>query len=566
MTKKPHSAKKAKKIYLKPITEIAKSAGIRKAFLETYGPYKAKVSPDILKSLKKKKSGKYILVTSITPTPFGEGKTLTAIGLSMAFGKLKKKAIPCIMQPSLGGIFGIKGPATGSGMSQVFPRDDANLHLTGDSYAVEAAHNLCAAYLDNSIFNGNPLNIDLGSITWKRATSANDRSLRNVNTGLGSKADGVSRKTGFGTVASSELMAVLTLTDDIKKMRANIGKIILGFTKNGKPITCEDIKVAGAMTVLLKDAIKPNLIQTTENTPCFMHTGSLGDISLGSSSIVADKIALRLCDYVITETGFGADLGAEKFFDIKCRISGLKPDAAVIVCSTRGLKMHSGDFEISATKLPKQLSRENISAIERGLSNLGKQVENLRTFGVPVVVCINRFSSDTDKEINAIKRRAESLGANGIAVSDVWAMGGQGGMELAESLIKVCKPKHDFRFLYPLDMPIKDKIKRIARTIYGAKEVEFSDEAAKKALAFKKIKLDNLPVCIAKTHLSLSSNPKRKGRPHGFKLPIEDLEISNGAGYITAFCDNVKTLPGLPKVPRGTKIDIDEEGKVKGLF
>lgn len=564
--KQPTVKKRTRKMQLKPIAEIARSAGIKRKFLELYGPYKAKVSLDILPALKKKKIGKYILVTSITPTPFGEGKTLTAIGLSMAFKRLKKKAIACITQPCLGGIFGIKGTGTGGGLSQVFPREDANLHLTGDSHAVEAAHNLCAAYLENSIFKGNPLDIDPESITWRRVIDSNDRVLRNINTGLGSKTDGIPRKTGFDTTATSELMAILSLAENLKDLRERVGKIIFAFTKKGKPVTCEDIKAAGAMVALLKDAIKPNLLQTTEHTPCFMHTGSVGDTSLGASSIIADKIALRLCDYVIVETGFGADLGAEKFFDIKCRVSALKPDAAVIVCSARALKMHSGDFEVTATRLPREIARENVSAVERGLSNLEKQIGNLRTFGVPVIVSVNRFAEDTDKEIQAIKKRALDLGADSVAVSDMWAMGSQGGVELAESVIKACKIKHGFRFLYPLDIPVKDKIRRVAKTISGAKEVVFSDEANKKVAMFRKLKIDNLPVCVAKTHLSLSHNPKRKGRPHGFKFPVEDLVMRQGAGYITAICDSARTMPGLPKVPRGTKVDVDEEGKITGLF
>lgn len=564
MKKRSRNIKATDKVHLKPIAEIAQSAGIRKKFLESFGPYKAKISLDILKALKKK--GKYILVTSITPTPFGEGKTLTAIGLSMAFKRLKKKAISCTMQPSLGDIFGIKGTATGSGLSRVFPAEEANIHLTGDTSAVEAAHNLCAAYMDNSIFKDNPLDIDAGTITWKRVTSVNDRSLRNVNVGLGSKTDGIPRKTGFDMTASSELMAILALATDLEDLRERIAKIVIAFTKKGRPVTCKDIKVAGAMAALLKNAIKPNLLQTTEHTASLMHTGSSGRGSLGTGSIVADKIALGLCDYAIVETEFGADIGAEKFFDIKCRISGLKPDAAVIVCSTRALKMHSGDFEITQTKLPRELSRENISAIERGLSNMEKQIENLRTFAIPVVVCINRFNEDTDKEIHAVKRRAVDMGASGVAVSDMRVAGGQGGIELAENIIEACKIKHDFRFLYPLDMPIKDKVRRIAKTIYGAGDVVFSDEASKKALIFKKLKMDNLPICVIKTPFSLSHNPKRKGRPHGFKLPVEDLVISRGAGYISVFCGNVKAIPGLPKVPRGTKIDINREGRITGLF
>ena len=566
MSKRPSNTKKTKKLLLRPIEGVARSVGIRKKFLERYGPYKAKVSLDILRGLKKRKAGKYILITSVTPSPYGEGKTLTAIGLSMAFKKLKKNAISCIVQPSLGGVFGSKGSGTGSGLSQVFPVEDANLHLTGDSHAVEAAHNLCAAYLDDSIFKGNPLDIDSESITWRRVIEANDRFLRNVNIGLGSKTDGIPRKTGFDITAASELMAILALSGDLKDLRERISKIIVGFTKKGKPVTCDDLKLTGPMTALLKDAIKPNLLQTTEHTPCFMHTGSFGNTSIGASSVMADKIALKLCDYVISESGFGADLGAEKFFDIKCRISGLKPDVAVIVCSTRAFKMHSGDYEITLAKLPRDLSRENVSAVERGLSNLEKQVENLRTFNIPVVVCINRFTDDTEKEILAIKKRAMKLGANGVAVSDVRVAGAQGGIELAQAVKEACKVKHGFRFLYPVDIPLKDKIKRIAKTIYGAREVTFSDGANKKALLLKKLKLDNLPVCMVKTHLSISHDPKRKGRPHGFKFPIEDIQICQGAGYILAISGNIKTMPSLPKSPRGTKIDVNEEGKVVGLF
>jgi len=566
MAKPQRGRKKSPKQNLKPIEEIARAAGIRKKYLELYGSYKAKVSLDILKTMGRGKKGKYILLTSVTPTPFGEGKTLTAIALSMAFKRLRKKAISCIMQPFLGGIFGIKGTGTGAGLSRVFPSEEANLHLTGDMYAVMSAHNLCAAYLDNSIFRGNPLAIDPASIAWTRVINTNDRSLRAINTGLGSKSDGISRKTAFKIVPASELMEILTLSESVKDLRERVGRIIVAFTVKGKPVTCDNLKVAGAMTVLLKDALKPNLLQTTEFTPCLMHAGSFANISLGSSSIIADKIALGLSDYVFTETGFGTDTGAEKFFDIKCRASGLKPDACVIVCSVRSFKAHSVDFSSGTEKLPRELSRENVSAVEKGLSNLEKHVENLRIFNVPVVLCINRFREDTDKEIHVISRRARGLGVFAVTVNDAVTTGGQGAIALAESLIRACKEKADFRFLYPLDIPLKDKIRRIAKTIYGAKEVTFSEEANKKALALKKLKLDTLPVCVAKTHLSISHNPKRKGRPHGFKFPIGDIEIHSGAGHITAYSDNVKSLPGLPKIPRGTRIDINEDGNTVGLF
>ena len=560
--KKPPASK------LKPIISVARSIGINKKYVELRGVYKAKISTDIMKSLTKRKKGKYILVTSITPTHFGEGKTVTAIGLSMAFNKLKKRSIACIPQPSLGGIFGLKGVGTGSGRAQALPAEDANLYFTGDNYAVEAANNLCAAYLDNTIYKVNPLDIDQDSITWRRVTEINDRFLRNINVGLGSKADGAPRKTGFNITASSELMAILSLCENPGDLKARIGKIILGFTKKkGKPVTCDDIKATGAMAALLKDAIKPNLIQTSEGTACFMHAGSFANLSIGGSSVLADKIALSLSDYVITESGFGADMGAEKFLDIKCRASGLAPDVAVIACTIRGLKMHSGDFEINPSKpLPKDLSRESVSSVERGFSNLEKQISNLKNFGIPVIVCINRFGSNTEKEIAAVKKRAHGLGADMVTVCDAWAAGSEGAIELAKFVLEACKKKPNFRFLYPLDMPIKDKIKRIAKTIYGAKEVVFSEDADKKALQYKKSKLDSLPVNIVKTHLSLSHSPKRKGRPHGFKLPVEDLEVCNGAGYISAICDDINRVPGLPKVSRGLSINLNEEGKITGLF
>jgi len=563
--KLPKVRKRKEALHLRPISDVARSLGIRKKYVELYGQYKAKISLDILSSLKKRKKGKYILITSLTPTPFGEGKTVSAIGLSMAFAKLKKRAVACIMQPALSGIFGMKGSASGAGRAQVFPRGDANLHLTGDNHAVESAHNLCAAYLENSIFNGNPLDIDSGSVTWKRVMDVGDRALRNISVGLGGKTDGISRKTGFDLTSTSELMAILALAENLKDLRERVGKIVLAFTKKGKPITCEDIKAAGAMTALLKDALKPNLLQTTEGTAAFMHTGAFGTTSLGTASTVADKIALGLSDYVLSESSFGADIGAEKFFDIKCRINGLKPDAAVIVCSVRALKMHSGDFEISTQKMPRELLRENISAVERGFTNLEKQIENVRTFGVPVVLCINRFSGDTEKEIAAITRRAADLGAGIFAVSDAYASGSEGAQELAKAVMEACKTKSAFRFLYPLDMPVKDKLRRIARTMYGAKDVVFSEAVNKKALAFRKLKMDNLPVCVAKTRLSLSHNTKRKGRPHGFKFPVDDIWLSAGAGFITALSGGIKMMPGLPKIPRGVKIDVNDEEKIIGL-
>jgi len=549
----------------KPIKDIARVAGIKIKHLEPYGKYKAKLSFELTNNAKKKQKGKYVIVTSITPTPFGEGKSLIAIGLSMALRRMKKKAIPVITQPSLSKLFGNKGTYLGAGSSCVLPKEEVNIHVTGDSHAVTCANNICAAYLDNSIYYGNPFNLDLESIGWRRVVEANDRSLRNINIGLGSKADGISRKSGFEATTTSELMAILALAENIKDLKERLNSIIVGFTEKGKPVTCENIKIAGTMAVLLKDAMRPTLLETSEQTPCFMHTGSCVEASLGFSSLVADRTALRLSDYAISEAGSGTELGLEKCLDIKCRVGNIKPDAVIIVCTVRAFKMHSGDYEVTESKIQKDITRENVSAVERGLSNLEKHIENVKSFGLPSIVCINRFSSDTEKEIAAIKRRAIDVGANAVALSDVCALGSEGGIELAETVIKICKEKNSFRFLYPVDMSIKDKIKRIARTLYGAKDITLSDMANKKAAILKKAKIDNLPVCIAKTPLSFSVNPNRKGRPHGFKLHVEDIEIFRGAGFIVAYCENALTMPGLISQPAGTKVDLDENGKIIGL-
>jgi len=564
MKKGSRGRKSGAKINLKPIVEIARSIGIRKQYVEPLGLYKGKISTDILKSLKKKQA-KYILVSSITPTPLGEGKTVTAIGLSMAFKKLKKKAIPCIPQASLSSFLSTRGNVTGGGFARILPKEDISLHLTGDNHAVACAHNLCVSYIDNSIYNGNPLDIDPSSITWKRVVETKDRSLRNVNTGLGGKNDGIPRKTGFTLVPSSELVGILSLASSLKDLRERIGKIIIGFTTKGKPVTCEAIKVAGSMAVLLKDALKPNIVQTLDSTACFVHAPASTVGSIGTSSVIADKIALGLSDYAISETEFGADIGVEKFLDVKCRIAGLKPDVAVLVCSVRALKMHSGDFDIIDAKLPREIYRESISAVERGLPNLEKQIENIKVFGIPVVVCINRFVEDTDKEIHAVERRIMGFGADSVVVSTVYAEGTEGAIPLAKAIILACKSKVAFRFLYPLDIPIKDKIRRIAKSLYGAKDVNFSDEVSKKVSMLKKLKINNLPIVMVKTTSSLSHNPKRKGRPHGFKFPVEDITICQGAGYITALAANVREMPDLPFVPLGAKLDLNEEGKIVGL-
>jgi len=552
---------------IKPITEIARGIGIREDELELYGKYKAKIELSILERLKNKPNGKYIDVTAITPTPLGEGKTVTTIGLSLGLAKIGKRVSTCIRQPSLGPVFGIKGGAAGGGYSQVIPMEDFNLHLTGDVHAVGLAHNLCAAFLDNHIFKGNKLNIDASNILWRRVLDVSDRSLRNIEIGLGGKDDGIPRKSGFDITVASEVMAILALTSDLKDLRKRLGKIVVAFTVDGKPVTAEDLKVAGAMAVLLKDAIKPTLMQTLEHTPCFVHAGPFANIAHGNNSIIADRIALKLNDYVVTESGFGADCGAEKFFNIKCRVSGLVPNAVVVVCSVRALKMHSGDFRVVAGKpLSDDITRENPDAVERGSCNLEKQIENMRLFGVPVVVAINKFTTDTKKEIEVIRKKAIDAGAEDAVLSEVWAKGGEGGTELAKAVDKVTKKPSNFKFLYPLDVPIKEKIEKIAIEIYGAARVEYLAEAEKKIALYTKLGYDKLPICMAKTHLSLSHDPLLKGRPTGFTLPVRDVRASIGAGFLYPLCGEMRTMPGLPSEPAGNKIDLDENGKVVGLF
>jgi len=547
-----------------PIEKIADKLRINRKHLIPYGKYIAKVNLDLLDTIRPR--GEYILVTAITPTPLGEGKTVTTIGLSMALNRLGKLTSTCIRQPSLGPVFGIKGGAAGGGYSQVLPMEDFNLHFTGDVHAVGLANNLAAAFLDNSVFKGNPLNINPDKIYWRRVVDVSDRFLRNVRIGLGSKEDGIPRDTGFDITVASEVMAILALSSSLADLRRRLDRIVLADTFDGKFVTTKDLKVSGSMAVLLKDAIKPNLIQTIENTPCFVHAGPFANIAHGNSSILADRIALGLSDYVVTEAGFGADCGAEKFFDIKCRLSGLIPDAAVIVCSIRALKAHSGRFNVVAGKpLDEGLIREDIPAIEEGICNLAKHIENINTFGIPAVVAINRFSSDTDKEVEFVKNKALELGAAACEVSDVWLKGSEGGLDLARAVIKAAQSKKNFKFLYPLDMPIKDKIKTIAVKIYGAKDVEYSELAEEKIRLYTERGWDNLPICMAKTHLSLSHDPSLKGRPRDFILPIRDVRASIGAGFLYPLCGKMQTMPGLPSRPVGEKIDIDEKGNIIGL-
>jgi formyltetrahydrofolate synthetase len=556
----------AQKAAKEPIENIAGKLNLDKRFLIPYGKYIAKIDLSILESIKNKPSGKYILVTAITPTPLGEGKTVTTIGLSMALNKLGKLTSTCIRQPSLGPVFGIKGGAAGGGYSQVLPMEDFNLHFTGDVHAVGLAHNLAAAFLDNSLFHKNKLKIDPATIMWRRVVDVSDRSLRNVKIGLGEKEDGIPRDSGFDITVASEIMAILALAEGLADLRKRLSRIIVAYTQEGKPVTCEDLKVAGSMAAVLRDAIKPNLIQTIENTPCFVHAGPFANIAHGNSSILADRIALKLSEYVVTEAGFGADCGAEKFFDIKCRYSGLKADAAVLVCSIRALKVHSGKFKITAgMPLDTCLEKEDIQAVEEGCGNLQKQIENILCFGVPVVVAINRFACDTDKEIDFVIKKAKEFGADDCCVSEVWKKGSSGGVDLAKAVIKASGKKSNFKFLYPLEMPMEEKIKTIAAKIYGAADVEYSNEARKKMELYKKLGLDKLPICMAKTHLSLSHDPNFKGRPRDFILPITDIRASVGAGFLYSLCGAMRTMPGLPSHPVGENIDINEKGDIIGL-
>jgi formate--tetrahydrofolate ligase len=553
---------------MKNIKEIAESIGIDEKYLELYGNYKAKVQLEILEELKGKPDGRYIDVTAITPTPLGEGKTVTTIGLSQALNKIGKKTITCIRQPSLGPVFGIKGGAAGGGYSQVLPMEDFNLHLTGDIHAVGLAHNLLAAFLDTHLMKGNELNIDPFSITLNRVVDVSDRVLRNIIVGLGGPQNGMPRETGYDITVASEVMAILALTTSLKDLRQRLARMVVGTTYDGKPVTAEDLKCAGAMTVLLKDAIKPNLLQTLEHGACFVHAGPFANIAHGNSSILADQMAIKLGEYVVTESGFGADMGAEKFMDIKCRYSGLKPDAVVIVCTVRALKMHGGGFQfIPGQQVDKELmEKPNVEAVVRGCENLGKMIEDMKMFGVQVVVAINNFDADTKEEIEVIRERAKAAGAEDAIVSEVWLKGGEGGIQLAEAVIKAAEKPSNFQFLYPLDWPIKKKIETIATRIYGADGVDYLPMAESKIALYTKQGFDKLPICMAKTHLSLSHDPNLKGRPRGYRIPIRDVRASVGAGFLYPLLGEMRTMPGLPKIPAGTKVDIDEKGNIVGLF
>ena len=555
----------AQKATLKPIRDVARNLGIRDDELEMFGETKAKVDLKILDRLTKAPKGKYIDVTAITPTPLGEGKTVTTIGLSQALGHIGKKVCTCIRQPSLGPVFGIKGGAAGGGYSQVIPMEDFNLHLTGDIHAVGLANNLAAAFVDNHIHHGNVLGIDPYAPSLRRVLDISDRwALDDIITGLGS---GLVRRTGFDITVASEVMAILGLTSGLEDIRERFGRMIVATKRDGSPVTCEDLKVAGAMAVLMKDAIKPTLMQTLEHTPCFVHAGPFANIAHGNSSIIADRMATRLADYTVTESGFGADIGMEKFMNIKCRASGLAPDCVVLVCTVRALKMHSGRFKVVAGKpLDEGLIKENTKAVAEGAANLEKQIENVLLHGVPCVVAINEFTTDTDAEFRVIAEKAKVAGAYAVVRSRVWAEGGKGGTELAEAVVKACEQPKEFRFLYDLEWPIKKKIETIAAKMYGAGRVVY-EKAAEDAIArFTKFGYDKLPICMAKTHLSLSHDAAIKGRPSGYDFPVRDVRASVGAGFLYPLCGQMRTMPGLPTHPAGEKVDIDADGKVVGLF
>jgi formate--tetrahydrofolate ligase len=552
---------------LRPITEVAAEIGIAPEHLELYGNYKAKISLEVLEALRDRPQGRYVDVTAINPTPLGEGKTVTTVGLGQALKFIGKNVITCIRQPSLGPVFGIKGGAAGGGYSQVIPMEDFNLHLTGDVHAVSMANNLLAAYIDNSIYQGNPLDIDPYSVTWRRVVDLNDRNLRNVVTGLGGKLDGRPRETGFDISVASEVMAILALAKDLKDLRERLGRIVIGTNSKGEPVTAEELGCAGAMAVLMKDAIKPNLMQNLEGGAVLVHAGPFANIAQGNNSVIADEIALKIADYVVTESGFGADMGAEKFMDIKCRASGLKPDCVVIVATVRALKAASGKFEVRPGKpLDPKLQSEDLVSLAEGIVNLEAHVENMKKFGIPVVAVVNSFPTDTDAEHNYIKEKALAAGADFAVVHRVHPDGGAGGKELAEAVVQACEMPKDFKFLYPDSASIKEKIETIAREIYGADGVDYLPAAEAKVKLYTDLGYSHLPMCMAKTHLSLSHDPNLKGRPKGWRLPIRDIRASVGAGFLYPLCGDMRTMPGLPKTPAGNAIDLDENGNVVGLF
>ena len=543
----------------KQITEIAEAAGIDEKYLEQYGKYKAKVDYSLLRDKKDEPDGKLILVTAITPTPAGEGKTTTSVGLADGLRKIGKNAIAALREPSLGPVFGIKGGAAGGGHAQVVPMEDINLHFTGDFHAIGAANNLLAAMLDNHIQQGNDLNIDPKQITWKRAVDMNDRQLRHIVDGLGGRMQGVPREDGFDITVASEVMAVLCLASDIPDLKERLARIIVAYTYDGKPVTAKDLRAEGAMAALLKDALKPNLVQTIEGTPAFIHGGPFANIAHGCDACTATKMAMKLADYTVTEAGFAADLGAEKFFDIKCRIAGLKPDAVVIVATVRALKYHGGVAK-------NDLNEENLDALTKGLPNLLQHVSNIKdVFGLPCVVAINAFPADTEEELALVEEKCRQMGVNAV-LSEVWAKGGEGGAALAEEVVRLCQIPGDFRQSYDLSLSIEEKLNAICKSVYHADGAVLTDNAKKQAKKLKDLGFGNLPICVAKTQYSFSDDPSKLGAPSGFAVTVRNLKVSAGAGFIVALTGDIMTMPGLPKVPAAEKIDVDSDGRITGLF
>ena len=543
---------------MRPIGEIAAKLGITDDELELYGKYKAKVTPETWQRVKDRPNGKLILVTAINPTPAGEGKTTTSVGLADAFARQGRKTAVALREPSLGPCFGLKGGAAGGGYAQVVPMEDINLHFTGDFHAITTAHNLLAAVIDNHIQQGNALDIDVRRIVWKRVLDLNDRALRHIVIGLGGKAHGTPRETGFDITVASEMMAILCLATSLEDMKKRLGEIIVAYSRDGRAIRAKELGVTGALTLLFKDAIKPNLVQTLEGTPAFIHGGPFANIAHGCNSVMATKYALKLADYVVTEAGFGADLGAEKFLDIKCRFAGLKPDAVVIVATVRALKMHGG--------LPKtDLAKVDMAALEKGLANLTKHIESIHAFGLPVVVAVNAFPTDTPEELAFVEEKCTALGAE-VALSEVWAKGGEGGLALAEKVAAAAEKPSDFHFIYDTAQSIPEKITAITRTVYGGEGVDFTPAAQKQLAEIEALGLDKMPVCMAKTQYSLSDDAAKLGRPEGFRITVRELRVSAGAGFIVALTGNILTMPGLPKHPAAENMDIDESGKITGLF
>ena len=557
----------ARSIPLRPLSEVARIMGLGPDDLEPYGNTKAKVKLDLLKQPATRKPAKYVVVTAITPTPLGEGKTVHTVGISQALNRIGKRTCCVIRQPSMGPVFGIKGGAAGGGYSQVVPPEELNLHLTGDFHAVTAAHNLCAAFLDAHLFHGNELGLDKDQITWRRVLDMNDRALREIEVAHGGDKNGVPRRTGFDITSASEIMAILGLSKDIHDLRKRLGAMVVGYTGAGKPVTAEDLKAAGAMTAILKDALKPTLMQTLEGTPALVHTGPFANIAHGNSSIVADYVAMRSLDFVVTEAGFGADMGAEKFFNIKCRASGLKPDAALLVATVRALKMHSGRFTIVAGKpLPDGLKQEDLDALAAGIGNLQKQIENVRLHGIPVVVAVNRFPGDTDAEIEFVRNAAVEAGALEAHVSTLFADGGKGGEALAHALVKAADQPSAFRLLYPSEASLKEKIETLATKVYGADGVDYEPLAEAQLAKFEANGYGHFPICMAKTQYSLSHDPNLKGRPTGFRFKVRDARVSVGAGFVYPLAGEIMTMPGLGKVPGGARMDIDADGNVVGML